>query len=119
MPKRLLHRSTKTRDERNQRTWRNILHLIWKRNQDKVNSFKLRNVLSDKCNQKVEKLTTDNKNGFSFKVKPILQLNLLSDIKKFENFSCEINFHKYLNQTKGIIYIQNYKFKEELKKNLN
>ena len=31
-----------------------------------------------------EELTTDNENGFSFKVKPILQLNLLSDIKKFE-----------------------------------
>ena len=28
-----------------------------------VNTFKLRNFLSDKCNQKVEKLTTDSKNG--------------------------------------------------------
>ena len=70
-----------------------------------VNPFKLRNFLSDKCNQKVEELTTDSKNGFSFKVKPILQLNLLSDIKKFEDFPCEISFHKFLNQNKGIIYL--------------
>ena len=41
-----------------------------------VNPFKLRYFLSDKCNQKVEKRTTDSKNGFFFKVKPILQLNL-------------------------------------------
>ena len=66
-----------------------------------VNPFKLRNFLGDKCSQKVEKLTTDSKNGFSFKVKPILQRNLLSDIKKLEDFSCEIIFHKFLNQTKG------------------
>ena len=83
-----------------------------------VNPFKLRNFLSDKCNQKVEELTTDSKNGFSFKVKPILQLNLLSDIKKFEDFSCEITFHKFLNQTKGIIYLQNCEFNEEFKRTL-
>ena len=47
-----------------------------------VNPFKLQIFLSDKCNQKVEELTTVSKNGFFFKVKPILQLNLLSDIKK-------------------------------------
>ena len=58
-----------------------------------VNPFKLRNFLSDKCNQKVEELTTESKNRFSFKVKPILQLNLLSDIKNFEDFSSEINCH--------------------------
>ena len=83
-----------------------------------VNPFKLRNFLSDECNQKVEELTTDSKNGFSFKVKPILQLNLLSDIKKFEDFSCEITFHKLLNQTKGIIYLQNCEFNEEFKRTL-
>ena len=68
-----------------------------------VNPFKLRKFLSDKCNEKVEELTTDIKNWFSFKVKPILLLNLLSDIKKFEDLSCEITFRKYLNQTKGIM----------------
>ena len=61
------------------------------------NPFKLQNFLSDKCNQKVEELTTDNKIGFSFKVKPNLQLNLLSDIKKFEDFPCKVTFHKFLN----------------------
>ena len=48
-----------------------------------VNPFKLRNFLSDKCDQKVEKLTTDNKNGLSFKVKKIEELNQLSETKKF------------------------------------
>ena len=56
------------------------------------NPFKLPSFLSDKCNQKVEELTTDSKNRFSFKVKPILQINLLSNIKKFEDFSLSQNF---------------------------
>ena len=50
--------------------------------------FKLRNFLNNKCNQKVEELSTDSKNGFSFKFKPILQPNLLSDNKMLEDFSC-------------------------------
>ena len=51
-----------------------------------VYPFKLRNFLGDKCNKKVEELTTDSKKWFSFKVKPILQLNLLSYIKEFGDF---------------------------------
>ena len=43
-----------------------------------VKPFKLRNLSSDKCNQKVEELTTANKNGFTFKVKKNEELNLLS-----------------------------------------
>ena len=82
------------------------------------NPFTLRNFLSDKCNQKVEKLTTVSKNRLSFKVKPILQLNLLSNIKKVEDFSCENIFHNLLNQTKEIIYLQNCEINEDLKKNL-
>ena len=53
-----------------------------KSKQWEVNPFKLRNFLGDECNQKVEELLTDSNNAFSFKVKPILQLNLLSDINK-------------------------------------
>ena len=48
--------------------------------------------LGDKCNQKVEELTTDSKKEISFKVKPLLQLTLLTDIKKFEDIFCEITF---------------------------
>ena len=83
-----------------------------------VNTFKQLNFLSDKCNQKVDELTTDSKNGFSFKVLPILQLNLLSDIKKNENFSYENTFYKYLTQTKGNIYLKNCEVDRELKKKL-
>ena len=57
-----------------------------------VNPLKLRNFLSDKCNQKDEELAIGSKNGFCFKVKPILQLTLLSDIEKFEDFPSEITF---------------------------
>ena len=81
-----------------------------------VKPFKLQNFQGDKCNQTVEVLTMDSKNGFSFKVKPILQVNLLSDIKMFEYFSYEIAFHKLINQNKGIIYIQGCKLNEDLKK---
>ena len=73
--------------------------------------------MSDKCNQKVEELKTDSKNGYSSNFKPILQLILISDIEKFEDLACENTFHKFLDQTKGMIYIQNCKFNEELKKN--
>ena len=68
--------------------------------------FEVGNILSDNCNQKVEALIKDRKNGFSFEVKPFLQLNLLSDIKKLEDFSCEFtlhNFFNFFNQTKRII----------------
>ena len=68
-----------------------------------VKPFKLRNFLSSRYNQKVEELTRDIKIGFPFNVEPILQVNLLSDIKKFVDFSCEMTFHKFFNQTKGMI----------------
>ena len=60
----------------------------------------------------------DSKNGLSFKVQTILQLNLWSDITKFEDFSCEITFHNFLNQTKGIVYLRNCEFNEEFKRTL-
>ena len=47
-----------------------------------VNPFKLRNFVSDRCDKKFEELTADSKNGLYFKVKLILQLNLLFDIKE-------------------------------------
>ena len=33
-----------------------------------IHPCKLRNFLSDMCNHKMEELTTDSKNGFSFKI---------------------------------------------------
>ena len=72
--------------------------------------------MSDKCNQKFEELTRDSKSDFSFKVKLIVQLNQISDIKKFEQFSCEITFYKFLYQREGIIYLQNCEFNQEFEK---
>ena len=71
--------------------------------------------MSDNCNQKVKELTTDIKNGFSFKVKKNEELYRLSDIEKFEDF-CEITIHTFLNQIKGIIYIQNCEIIKEFEK---
>ena len=82
-----------------------------------VNPFELRKFLSKKCNKKGEKLMADSKNGLSFIVKIIEELNILYEIKKFEDF-CEITFHNFLNQTKGIFDLQNCKINEELKKKL-
>ena len=62
--------------------------------------FKLRNFLSDKCNQNSEELTTVSKNGLFLKVKPILKQNLLPNIKKFEDLSCEITFTNFLFKLK-------------------
>ena len=56
--------------------------------------------MSDKCNQKVEELATDSKNRLSFKVKLILQLNLLYDIKKFEDLPFEVTSQIFLTKLK-------------------
>ena len=61
-----------------------------------VKPFKIWNFLSDKCDKRVEELTTDSKNGFSFKVKKNEEVNQLAELKNFENFSCEVTFHKLL-----------------------
>ena len=37
--------------------------------------------------------------------------------KKFEDFYCEITFHKFWNQTKGIIFLEYCKFNEEFEMN--
>ena len=70
-----------------------------------VNPSKLTNSFSNTCSQKDNELTTDNKNGFSFKVKRNQKLNQSSDIGDFEAFSCEIIFHNLLSITKGGIYL--------------
>ena len=115
---RLLHRSITTSAEWNQGTWSKIYYNeLRDETMSEVNPFKLRNFLSDKWNRKAYELTTDSKNWFSFKVKSILQLNLLCDIKKFEDI-CEMTFHNFLKQTKGIIYLQNCEFNEEFTRSL-
>ena len=58
-------------------------------------AFKLQNFLSDNGNQKVKELTKDGKNTISFKVKETEDQNQLSELKKFEDFSCENIFHKF------------------------
>ena len=57
--------------------------------------------MSDKCNQKVEELTTDSKNGFSFKVKKKEELNKTFDTKKSEVFY-EITFNNFYIKLKEL-----------------
>ena len=94
--------------------YQNEFHIETKRD---FNSFKPRNFLSDERNKNFEELTTSSKNLFPFKVHPILQLNPLSDITIVEDFSSQIVFHKFLNQTYGVVYLKNCEFNEELNKN--
>ena len=44
--------------------------------------------------------------------------NQLLSINNFEDLTCEISFHNFLNQTKGIIYIQNYELNDKFKESL-
>ena len=72
--------------------------------------------MSELCNQKVKELTTDRKNGFSFKVKKNEELNQLSVMQEFEDFSCEFFFQKISNKNEGIIYIHKLRIQWRIKK---
>ena len=63
--------------------------------QREVNPFKLRNFLSSKCNQKINELTTDSKNGFSFKIKKNEELNQLSGRKTWKTSQIKLFFASF------------------------
>ena len=68
----------------NHRNWRSISLEFHDETKGEVNPIKLHNFLSDKCNQKVNELTTDSNSGFSFEIKKNEELNLLSERKSLK-----------------------------------
>ena len=83
-----------------------------------INPFKLRDFLSAKCGQQIDKLTVDSKDGFSFQVKSIRPQNALFEIDQFNDITCKISLHNYLNECKGLMYIQNFEFNDDFKEAL-
>ena len=70
------------------------------------------------ANRKIEELKIDNRNWFSFKVKRTEIKDQLLNINSFEDSTCKISFQNFLDQTKEIIYIQDYDFNDEFKESV-
>jgi len=70
-----------------------------------VNPYKLKTCIEGHINEKVEKLTTDSQNGFSFQVEITESTKELVHITEIDDVNCKISYHKYLNADHGVIYI--------------
>ena len=62
-----------------------------------INAYELRTFLNKKSTEKLEKLTTNSKDGFSFLVNITDCIEKLTETKKFGEYDCKIAPHKYLN----------------------
>ena len=83
-----------------------------------INAYELRTFLNKEANERIEKLTTDSKDGFSFLVNITEHTEKLTEITKFEEYDCKITPHKYLNQIKGVLYIYEYEFNDQFGEHL-
>ena len=61
-----------------------------------VNPCKLRHILNKKRKQQIEKLKTDSRNGFSFKVEKTGTKNKLRNLNNFEDSLCKISFRSFI-----------------------
>ena len=66
----------------------------------------------------IKNLTADSKSGLSFEVITQEGVKMFGKVTQIYEQKCKISFHGFLNQSKGIIYIQKSEFSDELKKNL-
>jgi len=69
-----------------------------------VNPYKLKTCIEGHINEKVEKLTTDSQNGFSFQVENTESTKKLVHITEIDDVNCKISPHKYLNRIQGVVY---------------
>jgi len=83
-----------------------------------VNPYKLKTIIENECKEKVEKLTTDSQNGFSFQIKITESTKELVLVSEIDDVKCKITPHKYLNAVHGIIYIYDYEFNEQFRRDL-
>jgi len=94
-------------------------HIVFDREtKGDVNPYQLKTGIEDTFEEKVEKLTTDSQNCFSFQVKITESTEQLVNVTKCGEINCRLSPHKYLNQIKGILYIYEYEFNEQFKKDL-
>ena len=63
-------------------------------------------------------LVTDSKNGFSFEVDTKEAVAVFEEITEIEEQSCKITLHKFHNESKGLIYIRQFDFRDEFKESL-
>ena len=83
-----------------------------------VNPYELKTFIEKEYKEKVEKLTTDSQNGFSFQIKHTESTKELVKITEIDDVKCKISPHKYLNKVQGVIYIYEYEFNEQFRKDL-
>ena len=83
-----------------------------------VNPYKLKTIIENECKEKVEKLTTDSQNGFSFQIKITESTEKLTQITEIDDVNCKISRHKYLNKIQGLVYIYDYEFNDQFRNDL-
>ena len=83
-----------------------------------VNPYKLKTWIEGHINEKVEKLATESHNGFSFQVEITESTKESVHITEIDDVKCKISPHKYLSQIQGVVYIYEYEFNEQFRKDL-
>jgi len=89
-----------------------------------INPYNLKTGIENIFKEKVEKLTTDSQNGFSFQIKITENNQRFVETSHYgvqingKTAKCKISPHKYLNYIKGILYIHYYEINEEFKEDL-
>jgi len=83
-----------------------------------TNPYELKKRLQEESVSKVVNLTPDSRNGFSCEFGTREVGEKYKQITFIEENKCAITFHRFRNQSKGIIYIEQFEFSNGLKKNL-
>ena len=84
----------------------------------KVNPYSLRKRLHEESGLLIKNLTTDSDSGFSFEVVTQEEAEMFEKVTQINKQICNIRIHRFLNQSKGNIYIQQFEFAVELIENL-
>ena len=60
----------------------------------------------------VKILTTDSKHGLSFEVVTQAGADIFEKVTQTNEQKCNVSFHIFLNQSQGIVYIQQFEFSD-------
>jgi len=83
-----------------------------------VYSYHLKYSIEDQCKEKKRKTNHEQPKRFFFPDNDYRKHWKISQFHKVRRKRCRISPHKYLNQIKGILYIYEYEFNEQFKKDL-